>query len=160
MTPDDGRGYYPLHLRDANKPEIWQPGAWSLLGGGREPQDTTLLDTVRRELPEEAGLEIAGLRPYAVEHAIGTDGTLVPIQVFTGSRNGDPSALRLTEGVMLAWMDPGKLPFLTMAASTRELLQRHAAEHAVPAAGLAATAGAGALGVRAGRPPRESGWTR
>ncbi|MFD5368422.1 NUDIX domain-containing protein [Streptomyces sp. NPDC127103] len=140
----DGRGRYLLHLRDANKPEIWQPGAWSLLGGGREPQDGTLLDTVRRELREEAGLEITDLKPYGVEHAIGTEGMTVPIQVFTGTWGGDPSALRLTEGVMLAWMDPGRLPFLTMAASTRELIERHAAEHAAPAAGLAAGAEPGA----------------
>ncbi|MFE5943959.1 NUDIX domain-containing protein [Streptomyces sp. NPDC056480] len=138
----DGRGRYLLHLRDADKPEIWQPGAWSLLGGGREPQDNTLLDTVRRELREEAGLEVADLRPYAVEHAIGTKGTTVPIQVFTGRWSGDPSALRLTEGVMLAWMAPGKLPRLTMAASTRELVERHATEHAVPTAGPTASAGA------------------
>ncbi|MFV6026607.1 NUDIX domain-containing protein [Streptomyces sp. NPDC056264] len=146
----DSRGRYLLHLRDANKPEIWQPGAWSLLGGGREPQDGTLLDTIRRELREEAGLEITDLRPYAVEHAIGTEGMTVPIQVFTGTWSGDPSALRLTEGVMLAWMEPGRLPFLTMAASTRELLERHAAEHAAPAAGL--TAGA-ASGEQAPEPP-------
>ncbi|MGV9503762.1 NUDIX domain-containing protein [Streptomyces sp. NPDC003642] len=57
----DGQGRYLLYLRDANKPWIWEPGCWSLLGGGREPQDRTLLDTVRRELREEAGLVIAGL---------------------------------------------------------------------------------------------------
>ncbi|MFF5922552.1 NUDIX domain-containing protein [Streptomyces flavochromogenes] len=149
----DGRGHYLVHLRDANKPEIWQPGAWSLLGGGREPQDATLLDTVRRELREEAGLEIADLRPYAVEHAIGTEGMIVPIQVFTGRWAGDPSALRLTEGVMLAWLDPGRLPFLTMAASTRELLQRHAAEHSVPAPRLTASPGTDALAAPSGTVP-------
>lgn len=125
----DGLGRYLLHLRDANKPWIWEPGRWSFLGGGREPQDRTLLDTVRRELREEADLTVAGLEPYAVEWVTGMDGTSVPVQVFAGRWNGDPARLPLTEGVMVAWVPPEKFPYMTMLSSTRELLQRHAAEH-------------------------------
>lgn len=136
----DGVGRYLLHLRDANKPWIWEPGCWSLLGGGREPQDRTLLDTVRRELREEAGLTVAGLEPYAVEHVTGTDGTGVPIQLFTGLWSGDPARLPLTEGVMLAWVQPGKFPYMTMLPSTRTLLERHAAEHPALANGPARVA--------------------
>ncbi|MFB6839076.1 NUDIX domain-containing protein [Streptomyces sp. NPDC056361] len=128
----DGSGRYLLHLRDANKPDIWEPGAWSLLGGGSEPQDRGLLDTMRRELMEEAGLAIEDLRPYAVELATGTAGTRVPIQLFTGRWSGDPSTLPLTEGVMLAWVHPEKFPFMTMPPSTRTLLERHAAERPAP----------------------------
>jgi 8-oxo-dGTP pyrophosphatase MutT (NUDIX family) len=142
----DGAGRYLLHLRDANKPWIWEPGCWSLLGGGREPQDRTPLDTVGRELREEAGLTIAGLEPYAVEHVTGSDGTCVPIQLFTGRWNGDPTRLPLTEGVMLAWVRPEKFPHMTMLPSTRTLLERHAAEHPASAdvpARVAATAPTG-----------------
>ncbi|MFF4174086.1 NUDIX domain-containing protein [Streptomyces sp. NPDC001744] len=131
----DGHGRYLLHLRDADKPWIWEPGCWSLLGGGREPQDRTLLDTVRRELREEAGLTVAGLEPYAVEHVTGTEGTRVPIQLFSGRWSGDPARLPLTEGVMLAWVRPEKFTHMTMLPSTRELLERHAAEHPAPAEG-------------------------
>lgn len=137
----DGRGRYLLHLRDAKKPWIWEPGCWSLLGGGREPQDRTLLDTVRRELREEAGLTIAYLEPYAVEHVTGTDGTRVPIQVFTGLWNGDPARLPLTEGVMLAWVRPEKFPHMTMLPSTRELLEQHTVDHPLPSEGPTAPAG-------------------
>ncbi|MFI8962618.1 NUDIX domain-containing protein [Streptomyces sp. NPDC053493] len=126
----DGRGAYLLHLRDANKPWIWGEGQWSLLGGGREPQDTTLLDTMRRELWEEAGLVIPDLEPFAVEHAIGIDGTRVPVQHYAGRWEGDPAALPLSEGVMLAWIRPEKFPFMTMLPSTADLLRRHAATHA------------------------------
>ncbi|MEU3401401.1 NUDIX hydrolase [Streptomyces filamentosus] len=129
----DGRGRYLLHLRDANKPWIWESGCWSLLGGGREPQDRTLRDTIVRELSEEAGLTVAGLEPYAVESVTGSDGTRVPIQLFTGLWSGDPSRLHLTEGVMLAWVTPEKFPYMTMLETTRALLERHAAEH--PASG-------------------------
>jgi 8-oxo-dGTP pyrophosphatase MutT (NUDIX family) len=137
----DGAGRYLLHLRDANKPDIWEPGCWSLLGGGREPQDHTLLDTVVRELREEADLTVTGLEPYAVEHVTGTDGTGVPIQLFTGLWNGDPACLPLTEGVMLAWVRPEKFPHMTMLPSTRELLEQHAAEHPLPADGPRTPAG-------------------
>ncbi|MFE8941085.1 NUDIX domain-containing protein [Streptomyces sp. NPDC007872] len=137
----DGHGRYLLHLRDADKPWIWEPGCWSLLGGGREPQDRTLLDTVRRELREEAGLTVADLEPYAVEYVTGADGTRVPIQLFTGLWHGDPARLPLTEGVMLAWVRPEKFPHMTMLPSTRELLERHAAERPLPADGPAAPAG-------------------
>jgi 8-oxo-dGTP pyrophosphatase MutT (NUDIX family) len=136
----DGRGRYLLHLRDANKPWIWEPGCWSLLGGGREPQDRTLLDTVRRELYEEAGLTVADLEPYAVEHVTAPDGTRVPIQLFTGLWNGDPARLPLTEGVMLAWVRPEKFPHMTMLSSTRELLEQHAAAHPLPTYGPTASA--------------------
>ncbi|GHB07441.1 NUDIX domain-containing protein [Streptomyces termitum] len=129
----DGRGRYLLHLRDADKPWIWEPGCWALLGGGREPQDRSPYDTVVRELAEEAGLAVAGLEPYAVEHVVSTLGTRVPIQLFTGRWNGDPARLRLTEGVMLAWVRPEQFPHMTMLESTRELLERHAAEHPAPA---------------------------
>ncbi|MGW6964329.1 NUDIX domain-containing protein [Streptomyces zaomyceticus] len=152
----DGHGRYLLHLRDANKPWIREPGAWSLLGGGREPQDGTLGDTIRRELREEAGLTVEDLRPYATEDVTGTDGTRVPIQVFTGRWRGDPSALPLTEGVLLAWISPEKFPFLTMPPSTRELLERHAAEH--PPGGSAGTTGGGtSVGVPAGTVPHVVG---
>ncbi|MFH9730310.1 NUDIX domain-containing protein [Streptomyces sp. NPDC017260] len=148
----DGQGRYLLHLRDANKPWIWEPGCWSLLGGGREPRDPTLLDTVRRELREEAGLTVAGLEPYAVEYATGTDGTRVPIQVFTGRWRGDPHRLPLTEGVMLAWVRPEKFPYMTMLPSTRTLLERHAAEHPASADATSATT-AGAAGSVSAKVP-------
>ncbi|MFE0640556.1 NUDIX domain-containing protein [Streptomyces sp. NPDC058877] len=136
----DGAGRYLLHLRDANKPDIWEPGCWSLLGGGREPQDRTLLDTVVRELREEADLTVAGLEPYAVEHVTGTDRARVPIQLFTCRWSGDPAQLPLTEGVMLAWVRPEKFPHMTMPPSTRTLLERHAAEHPVPSVRTEGTA--------------------
>jgi len=145
----DGAGRYLLHLRDADKPDIWEPGCWSLLGGGREPQDRTLFDTVRRELREEAGLTVADLAPYAVENVLGTNGTRVPIQLFSARWNGDPAQLPLTEGVMLAWVRPEKFPHMTMLPSTRALLERHAAEHpadaAPPAGSTAAAAPAGTV---------------
>ncbi|MFJ9344730.1 NUDIX domain-containing protein [Streptomyces sp. NPDC101733] len=122
----DDQGRYLLHLRD-DRPDIWAPGAWALLGGGREPGDGSLAETVRRELREEAGLEPAALEPFEVESATGTDGTTVPVQVFAGRWNGDAADLDLTEGVMLAWFHPETMPRLRLSPSTLELVRRHAA---------------------------------
>jgi len=123
----DDAGRYLLHLRD-DLPEVWEPGAFALLGGGREPEDVTLEDTVRRELGEEVpDLVIRDLEPFAVEWATGTDGLCVPIQVFAGRWNGDPDRLRVTEGVLLRWFAPEMLHRLRLSPATRDLLLRHAA---------------------------------
>ncbi|MFI2264136.1 NUDIX hydrolase [Streptomyces tubercidicus] len=121
----NGSGEYLLHLRDEIA-GIWEPGSWSLLGGGREPGDRSLEETIRRELREEAGLDIPELVPFAVEQARGSDGTTVLIQIFAGQWAGDPAALNLTEGVMLHWFRPEVMPRLRMAPSTRDLVHRHA----------------------------------
>ncbi|WP_405393880.1 NUDIX domain-containing protein [Streptomyces gougerotii] len=123
----DDRGEYLLHLRDYSPGQIWEPGMWSLLGGGREPQDATLENTVRRELAEEADLDLADLSPFATEYASHDDGTTVPIAVYAGRWNGDPRELRLTEGVMLAWFAPDDLHRLRIADTTSALVRRHAA---------------------------------
>lgn len=76
-------GQYLLHLRD-DVPGIWEPGAWSLLGGGREAQDRSLEETVRRELREEAGLDLPDLEPFAVEEARSDDGATISIAIYSG----------------------------------------------------------------------------
>ncbi|MDL2075820.1 NUDIX domain-containing protein [Streptomyces sp. GXMU-J15] len=133
------RGEYLLHLRDYFPGEIWEPGMWSLLGGGREPQDASLEHTVRRELAEEAGLDLADLTPFGTEYASNDDSATVPIAIYAGRWNGDPRELRLTEGVMLAWFTPSDLHRLRIADTTSDLVRRHAASlsaSAAPQSGL------------------------
>ncbi|WP_329105521.1 NUDIX domain-containing protein [Streptomyces sp. NBC_01439] len=126
----DGAGRYLLHLRD-NDPDTWEPGSFALLGGGREPGDRSLEDTVRRELAEQApGLKFGELEPYAVEVATGVDGLAVPVQVFAGQWRGDPDVLDLQEGVLLRWFSPDELPRLRLSPSTSALILRHAAREA------------------------------
>ncbi|SEO93637.1 NUDIX domain-containing protein [Actinacidiphila rubida] len=123
------RGEYLLHLRDYFPGRIWEPGMWSLLGGGREPQDATLEHTVRRELAEEAGLDLPDLTPFGTEYARDDAGTTVPIAIYAGRWNGDPRELALTEGVMLAWFTPHDLHRLRMTDTTSDLVRRHASSH-------------------------------
>lgn len=125
IVNDDGE--YLLHLRD-HLPGIWEPGSWSLLGGGREPGDKSLEETARRELREETGLDLPVLEPFHVEYATDLDGSTVPIQIYAARWNGDPESLHLTEGIMLRWFTPEIMPRLRMNASTLDLLRRHAAQ--------------------------------
>ncbi|MFD6026455.1 NUDIX hydrolase [Streptomyces griseoluteus] len=123
----DGHGRYLLHLRD-NIPGIWEPGTFALLGGGREPGDRTLEDTLRRELAEEVpGMDPTCLEPYAVDEATGTDGLCVPVQVFSVRWTGDPDGVGLAEGVLLRWFRPDMLHRLRLSTGTRDLILRHAA---------------------------------
>ncbi|MFD5481347.1 NUDIX hydrolase [Streptomyces hawaiiensis] len=135
------RGEYLLHLRDYFPGRIWEPGMWSLLGGGREPQDATLEHTVRRELTEEAGLDIADLTPFGTEYASDDASTTVSIAVYAGRWNGDPRELRLTEGVMLAWFAPDDLHRLRIAPTTSDLVRRHAASRPANASCAASPSG-------------------
>lgn len=124
----DDAGRYLLHLRD-NLPDIWEPGSFALPGGGSEPDDVTLEDTVRRELGEEfPNLVVPVLEPFAVERATGTDGMRVLIQVFAGCWNGDPDRLHVTEGVLLRWFPPEMLHRLRLSPVTRDLVLQHAAQ--------------------------------
>lgn len=145
----DGHGRYLLHLRD-DLPGICEPGAWSLLGGGCEPGDTSLEDTVRRELREEAGLEPATLEPFAVELASGTDSMTVLIQIFTTRWNGDPAGLPLTEGVMLAWFHPDAMPRLRLSPSILALARRHSGHSALDQAAALRPGALGPDGPKAG----------
>ncbi|WP_405824491.1 NUDIX domain-containing protein [Streptomyces sp. NBC_00838] len=139
----DGYGRYLLHLRDQRE-DIWEPGAFALLGGGRERGDSCLEATLRRELAEEVpGLEPTALTPYLVEDATSTDGLAVPVEVYSGRWNGDPDEVDLQEGVLIRWFTPDMLDRLRLTPGTGDLIRRHAAQR-MPADG--ATAGA--------RPPR------
>ncbi|QKG19836.1 NUDIX domain-containing protein [Actinomadura verrucosospora] len=126
-------GEYLLHLRD-RIPGIWEPGAWSLLGGGREPGDRSLEDTIRRELLEEAGLDLPVLERFSVVEAVGDDGSTVTVQVFAGLWNGDSAALALTEGVMVHWFPLETMPRLTISPSTLDLVRSHAERIRIPEA--------------------------
>ncbi|MFJ4923245.1 NUDIX hydrolase [Streptomyces sp. NPDC088725] len=129
----DGAGRYLLHLRD-NFPDIWEPGTFAFLGGGREIGDACLEATLRRELAEEVpGLEPMDLSPYAVEEATSVEGLAVPVQVYSGLWTGDPATVDLQEGVLLGWFTPDMLDRLRLSPGAGELIRRHAAEH--PAAG-------------------------
>lgn len=126
----DGAGRYLLHLRD-HREDVWEPGAFALLGGGKEPHDPSLKATLLRELSEEVpGLHLSDLVPFAVEEATSVEGLCVPIQVFAGRWTGDPDTLPLHEGVLLRWFSPEMLHRLRLSPSTADLLYRHAAQAA------------------------------
>ncbi|MFF8960311.1 NUDIX domain-containing protein [Streptomyces sp. NPDC014894] len=125
-------GQYLLHLRDANKPHICDPGTWSIPGGGRESGETAF-EAAERELSEETGLAVRGLIPFTVVESVGPDGhTKGRIQVYLGAWDGDADALPVTEGIMYRWFDTATIAYLTMCPWAQRVIDLHRAERPLP----------------------------
>ncbi|MER7046654.1 NUDIX hydrolase [Streptomyces jumonjinensis] len=116
-------GQYLLHLRD-DIPGICDPGAWSLIGGNREPGEG-LEETIQRELWEEAELVVPALKRFTVVGSTGPDGVVKGfVQVFRGRWDGDVAGLPLSEGIMLHWFEPEIVPRLRMSQWAQEAIRR------------------------------------
>ncbi|WP_329457210.1 NUDIX domain-containing protein [Streptomyces sp. NBC_01497] len=117
-------GHYLLHLRD-HIPGICDPGAWSLIGGGREGEETAK-ETVDREIHEEIGLVLPGLRPLGLIRLTDGGGAVAGrIQLFLGRWNGDAHALPLTEGVMCHWFPASLTGRLRLSPIAVEAFRLH-----------------------------------
>ncbi|MEU8579263.1 NUDIX domain-containing protein [Streptomyces abikoensis] len=116
-------GEYLLHLRD-NIEGICDPGTWSLLGGGREG-DETAEAAIARELKEEAGLVLPELKRYTVVSAHVPANTSDQITIFLGRWDGEAHALPLTEGVMLHWFPAAMIPRLVMCPWANVVIEQH-----------------------------------
>ncbi|MCF3963639.1 NUDIX domain-containing protein [Streptomyces fuscigenes] len=117
-------GEYLLHLRD-HIPGIRDPGAWSLIGGSREG-DETAGETIDREILEEVGLVVADLRLLCRVELPGPGGAAGGrIDVFHGRWNGDAHALPLTEGVMCHWFTRATSERLRLGPIAATALRRH-----------------------------------
>ncbi|MFE3558736.1 NUDIX domain-containing protein [Streptomyces sp. NPDC059193] len=123
-------GQYLLHLRDANKPYICDPGTWSIPGGNREGEETCR-QAVERELFEETGLSVP-LEPLTVVSSHGPTGEKGQIQVYLGTWDGDDSALPCTEGIMYRWFAAETMAWLTMCPWTAEVIALHRKAAPVP----------------------------
>ncbi|MFI6689363.1 NUDIX domain-containing protein [Streptomyces sp. NPDC050485] len=120
-------GDYLLHLRDYKPGLICDPGVFSLLSGtpeeGESPRETLL-----RELAEEAGLVFDQVTPFALLPGTGPDGGLTGkgrIQIFLAHWDGDPEALRLTEGVLLRFFPAETLGVLRTSPWAAEAVRLH-----------------------------------
>ncbi|MCF3179104.1 NUDIX domain-containing protein [Streptomyces polychromogenes] len=127
----NAEGKYLLHLRDANKPWICDPGTWSIPGGNREGEESSR-DAVERELLEETGLCVP-LEPFTVVDAHGPDGDTGQIRVYLGAWDGDADALPCPEGIMFRWFDAARTQWLTMCPWTAEVIALHQRSAPLPA---------------------------
>lgn len=114
------RGEVLMHLRDAIKGIAW-PGTWAMPAGGCEPGEAPL-DTIVRELDEEAGLVIDDLEELGEIHDTWGQGRW--ITVYRGRFNGKPEELRLTEGVKLQFFPTDQLDTLITPPCVMEAISR------------------------------------
>ncbi|MER6913853.1 NUDIX domain-containing protein [Streptomyces sp. NPDC000594] len=121
-------GQYLLHLRDANKPWICDPGTWSIPGGNRKEGEPSRR-AVERELMEETGLAFKDLVPFTVVETLAPDGrTRSRIQVYLGTWDGNADTIPVTEGIMYRWFDAATMRWLTMCPWTKEVIDLHQAQ--------------------------------
>jgi 8-oxo-dGTP diphosphatase len=105
-------------------------GAW-LLPGGSVERNERLEDAARRELLEETGYRVAGLRPVALYEVRSTPpgGFHFLVQLFRGGDlDGTPQAEPRGE---LKWADPREIdphPSLAVALADLGLIERDRAE--------------------------------
>ncbi|MEV7775113.1 NUDIX domain-containing protein [Kitasatospora sp. NPDC086791] len=89
-----------LQLRD-DRPDIAWPAYWVVPGGHREPGETPYRTAVR-ELREETGLDVPGLRPFHPDPREGDAATRRP--AFHAVVDVDPAELVLGEGQELRFV--------------------------------------------------------
>ncbi|MCX4758651.1 NUDIX hydrolase [Kitasatospora purpeofusca] len=104
----DARGRLLMHHRDHNPGIAW-PGHWTPIGGWREGRETAE-ETAAREVAEEAGITVSGLRPVP-----GPQHDLVhPLtRVLHGVWDGPETDLRLgDEGLAVRMVPLDEVPLL------------------------------------------------
>jgi 8-oxo-dGTP diphosphatase len=116
----DRRGRVLMHLRD-DTPGIAWPGYWAVPAAASEPGEDEL-DTMARELREDAGLAVAHLaRLFEIQDTYGRGRRLT---VFAATWNGDERALPLAKGVKLQFFQPVQLHALPIPPFVRDAITR------------------------------------
>lgn len=103
-------------------------GLWAL-PGGRVIYGEALGDAAQRELMEETGVTVSNPRPIDLVEIIDPDGTPghFVLVVFQGDfTSGTPTAG--DDAAEARWIGPEESRSLPLAAETRDLIDRHAAE--------------------------------
>ncbi len=97
------------------------PGLWNGIGGHVEPGEG-IRAAARRELREEAGLDVDGLRLCGVIHESGLLGHAHVLFVFVGAAPGRD--LRPREGLEVAWHPIERLGELPLVDDVAQILPR------------------------------------
>ena len=117
----DAQGRYLMQLRD-DRPDIAEPGLWSLFGGGVEPGES-MAQAAAREFLEETGiaLDIATLTPLARFASEALRGGV--IHVFSTSQVIDPCLVRLGEGAGFACLTRAQIDRFGVITNMQRLLR-------------------------------------
>ncbi|WP_051966934.1 NUDIX hydrolase [Kitasatospora mediocidica] len=114
----DRQGRLLMHHRDHNPGIAW-PGHWTPIGGWREGEESPE-EAAAREVLEEAGIEVTGLRPVPGPH----HELVHPLtRVLHTVWDGDESDLRLgDEGLAVRMVPLDEVPTLTVPPYMRHYL--------------------------------------
>ncbi|WP_052709008.1 NUDIX domain-containing protein [Streptomyces sp. NRRL S-495] len=114
----DSAGRLLMHLRE-DRPGMPWPGYWTPIGGWREG-DESARESAVREVREEAGIEITGLRPLPDPHH---DLGLPLTRVLHAVRTGPETDLRLgDEGLAVRMVPLDEVPLLKAPPYLRHYL--------------------------------------
>lgn len=116
-------GRYALQLRD-NKPTISSPGTWSLFGGMIQPGETPM-QTIKREIAEELGLEPRQFHPFGFQDYYSDfEKAVIRTWFFSCEVTRLWPGHRLTEGQAAAVFAFEELAGLPMPPVMRQVLTR------------------------------------
>jgi ADP-ribose pyrophosphatase YjhB (NUDIX family) len=96
-------------------------GTWSLPGGHVEPGER-LADAAAREVDEETGIAVSGLRRIDVTEII-ADGFHYVLIVYDADGEGEPHAA--SDAADARWLAAADIDALPMNEGTRALIRRH-----------------------------------
>lgn len=102
----ENRGRVLWNLRD-DKPDIWAPNTWSLIGGQVENGET-LYAAIVREVEEETGLRLGGSRCCPVWPVLEYRGEAQKVSIAFAVRvpDADADSVVCGEGREMRWVSP------------------------------------------------------
>lgn len=109
-----------LLVKRRREPEA---GCWGLPGGKVDPYET-VLDAVRREIVEELGVAVKGLRLLCVVDQIDRSNAshwIAPVYLVD-TYDGEPAILEDDVLADMGWFSPGNMP-AALTEATRQALQ-------------------------------------
>jgi 8-oxo-dGTP pyrophosphatase MutT (NUDIX family) len=117
----DSVGQVLMQLRD-DRPDISDPGCWTVPGGGVEPGET-LDEAARREFLEETGYQVDDLQPVHSDISFRPDGFREDRRFFVSTYDG-VQPVSCFEGQEIRFIPSRDLASLTTSPNLHEIIHK------------------------------------